>query len=946
MMKHFFSTGVFCAIFLTFTTIELLEVYHGSEKGLRNRLGFEDQIMEASGLQEPPNDNCSYPKERMIPSAELPQLIQDEPIAGFVNSLPGTTGVGAPKAIRSSLSKMFNAEEQNADSPTLEQAIRRKQNACGWDSSAYCFKNHGCMNDARFKKSTPKVPESITRLIDVVVVSSDHLDFLDRWREFFQGIHFIILQSGDPDKFLQIPKWVDYSLYNRNDIKKMLKAYAWLSPSSDAGLRKFGLLASTKPFIYMLDKECHPAARSDGYYINPLRLHLRNLLTPSIPYYVNTLYDPYVAGSDFVRGYPYSLRQGAITAVSHGLWLDSPDYDAPTTILKMAERNNRLLDTTMTVPYATFYSMSLMNVALSRELIGPAFMPGLMENEKLLNSDNDVVAGWAAKVVADHLGLGMKSGQPYVSRRKRSNPFEQLQNDFEGQLWQEEVLRFFANEVTIPTAAADAMSAYRALALQLETKFKQRYPQVEQIARAMIVWSDLWKNVTAGKVKFVPSRKTPRLVSSTFQELSFGETSWARNVLLSNPHYKILFETFGVPPNVKAVTNGDVEVGTSWKTYILPLSARFHRDPFIRFAKFGCLLNACNRSELDQLPFSYEDHEAEVIILRKMLSALRFTDDVSEADMILVPALPVTIVNTRWYNKPNPKGCRSGAECENSWFKDLFKEVEALKHSSNLKPHVKFVYTSSIDSAIMHQSYLKLLRDKDSIVLTYGSSGLVIPSLNTNLELQPGHRQESTHLDERDVFVFANFGVRHPIRRAAYEQLRRYNGKKKIVMEKPGGRYKRNPHLLDDARRSIFILCLPGDFPFQKRFYDALAHGVIPVVARIPLKGGHFSHFYVNKVVKHFFGPGRDVSTPTVANTYPPWKEVLGISVQDLVVEVDIERFFNGTMMEYLESIPDSVISTKLNNIERVRNYAVYNFEGSAPDAFSVILKSLARMIH
>ena len=37
-------------------------------------------------------------------------------------------------------------------------------------------------------------------------------------------------------------------------------------------------------------------------------------------------------GSDFVRGYPFGMREGRPTAVSHGLWLNIPDYDAPTQV--------------------------------------------------------------------------------------------------------------------------------------------------------------------------------------------------------------------------------------------------------------------------------------------------------------------------------------------------------------------------------------------------------------------------------------------------------------------------------------------------------------------------------------------------------------------------------------------------------------------------------------
>jgi reversibly glycosylated polypeptide/UDP-arabinopyranose mutase len=78
-----------------------------------------------------------------------------------------------------------------------------------------------------------------------------------------------------------------------------------------------------------------------GKEIDALQQHIKNLLTPSTPFFFNTLYDPYREGADFVRGYPFSLREGVPTAVSHGLWLNIPDYDAPTQLVKPLERNNR-----------------------------------------------------------------------------------------------------------------------------------------------------------------------------------------------------------------------------------------------------------------------------------------------------------------------------------------------------------------------------------------------------------------------------------------------------------------------------------------------------------------------------------------------------------------------------------------------------------------------------
>ncbi len=92
------------------------------------------------------------------------------------------------------------------------------------------------------------------------------------------------------------------------------------------------------------------AKNPSGEDINALEQHIKNLLTPSTPDFFNTLYDPYRPGADFVRGYPFSMRDGKHTAVSHGLWLNIPDYDAPTQMVKPAERNERYVDAVMTIP--------------------------------------------------------------------------------------------------------------------------------------------------------------------------------------------------------------------------------------------------------------------------------------------------------------------------------------------------------------------------------------------------------------------------------------------------------------------------------------------------------------------------------------------------------------------------------------------------------------------
>jgi reversibly glycosylated polypeptide/UDP-arabinopyranose mutase len=168
--------------------------------------------------------------------------------------------------------------------------------------------------------------------LDIVIPTIRDLGFLEQWRPFFQPYHLIIIQDGDPTRKIAVPEGFSYELYNRNDIERILGDKAWSISFKDSACRCFGFMVSKKRYIYTIDDDCFVAKNPSGEDINVLHQHIQNLLTPSTPFFFNTLYDPYRAGADFVRGYPFSLREGVPTVISHGLWLNIPDYDAPTQV--------------------------------------------------------------------------------------------------------------------------------------------------------------------------------------------------------------------------------------------------------------------------------------------------------------------------------------------------------------------------------------------------------------------------------------------------------------------------------------------------------------------------------------------------------------------------------------------------------------------------------------
>ncbi|KAH9300148.1 hypothetical protein KI387_011731, partial [Taxus chinensis] len=324
----------------------------------------------------------------------------------------------------------------------------------------------------------------LAKEVDIVIPTIRKLDFLEKWRPFFQPYHLIIIQDGDPQKTIEVPEGFVYELFNRNDINKLLGTKAFCISFKDSACRCFGYLVSKKKYIFTIDEDCFVAKDPSGKDINVVEQHMKNLTTPSTPYFFNTLYDPYRDGCDFVRGYPFSLREGVNTAISHGLWLNFPDYDAPTQLVKPSERNTRYVDAVMTIPKGSLFPMSGMNLAFNRELIGPAMYFGLMGEGHPISRYDDMWAGWCSKVICDQMGYGVKTGLPYVWHSNASSAFVNLKKEINGIFWQEEIVPFFQS-VKLPRDATTVEQCYLELAKQVKDKLSLIDPYFNKLADAM-----------------------------------------------------------------------------------------------------------------------------------------------------------------------------------------------------------------------------------------------------------------------------------------------------------------------------------------------------------------------------------------------------------------------------------------------------------------------------
>jgi reversibly glycosylated polypeptide / UDP-arabinopyranose mutase len=413
-------------------------------------------------------------------------------------------------------------------------------------------------------------------LVDIVVtvenadINNDGaIEFLNQWQSVIDGLHCIVIFAKDLERTKDMippmfPKWLtSYEVYTHKDIVALWGNKAYLAGDRGISLRNFAYWVSDRHIVYSIDHKSKPldGRQSDGYkprnshskedniensrqdHIHNqhalLRGHVSNLLTPATPNYYNTYHNAYEAGSDFPKGYPYQLRNGVHTGVSHGLSTGDIGYDRLTRLSKPNEQNNddRVLPMTQTIPKGSLYSMASNNVAFNRRLVGGMFMyipPVTLPDGEESSADNylpseeysDVLSGWIIKAISDAVGIGVKSGYPYIHKKLNNNDSsikslkertkEALDNSHNGMfLWQEELISwlstihidfgdtnsnvnkgagchgsFFAPEYGDLNAAIDC--AHLVLANAIDSQLVESLPGMKHVANSMRDWRDLW----------------------------------------------------------------------------------------------------------------------------------------------------------------------------------------------------------------------------------------------------------------------------------------------------------------------------------------------------------------------------------------------------------------------------------------------------------------------
>ena len=225
--------------------------------------------------------------------------------------------------------------------------------------------------------------------------------FKKAWKPLFDkhDVQLIVVLDG------KVPTVDDFTA------KEVMGKYADTIFNFNGGVRNLGFawVAKYMPeveYIFTFDDDVRPKG-------DTIQDHL-DALNSRVP--VSWL----STGSEYLRGFPYGVRDEAEVVLSHGVWEGVADWDAPTQLI---HGNRPVKFYVGPIPRGIYYPFCSMNVAFKRK-----FLPYIYHAPAARGvvRANDIFAGIASKRIIDKKGWAVVSGMSTVLHERASNVFKNL----------------------------------------------------------------------------------------------------------------------------------------------------------------------------------------------------------------------------------------------------------------------------------------------------------------------------------------------------------------------------------------------------------------------------------------------------------------------------------------------------------------------------------------
>lgn len=233
--------------------------------------------------------------------------------------------------------------------------------------------------------------------------------FLHAWGDLFTKHQVELIAIWDGEKPILEHNGTNYTP------KEIMGEYASCLTNFNAGIRNLGFAYVAKylpnvEYIITLDDDLVPLG-------DTIKDHVKALQRKVPVSWIST-------ASEYMRGFPYGVRDEAEVVLSHGVWTGVPDLDAPTQLVKGSHQKVGFYQGP--VPKGIYFPVCSMNLAFKRKMIPYIFQAPKIPEMNIARVD-DIWAGILAKRYIDDKGWAAVTGLAAVHHERESNVFKNLQ---------------------------------------------------------------------------------------------------------------------------------------------------------------------------------------------------------------------------------------------------------------------------------------------------------------------------------------------------------------------------------------------------------------------------------------------------------------------------------------------------------------------------------------
>ncbi len=243
--------------------------------------------------------------------------------------------------------------------------------------------------------------------------------FLKAWQPLFERHQVDLITVWDgKNPFVTIDKFPTSCSQSqtRFNVKDIMGKYGDSLTNFNGGIRNLGFAYVAKyltdvDIILTLDDDVMPKGDTIQDHID--------ILNKKVPIsWIST-------ASEYMRGFPYRVRNEAEVVLSHGVWDGVADWDAPTQLVL----GNRPVNFYKgSIPKYIYFPMCSMNLCFKRKLLPFIYHFPTIPEMGIARVD-DIFAGIIAKREIDKNGWAVVSGYATVIHERESNVYKNLQNE-------------------------------------------------------------------------------------------------------------------------------------------------------------------------------------------------------------------------------------------------------------------------------------------------------------------------------------------------------------------------------------------------------------------------------------------------------------------------------------------------------------------------------------